>query len=72
MAKATTTYRGACPICRTVIHFATTMPLTTTDTLSFTLNGRSVSLSGPDPAMSLNEYLRTIAGLKVSSRGAHW
>ena len=33
--------------------------------ISFTLNGRAVTVNSPDPTMTLNEYIRTVAGLTV-------
>ena len=35
--------------------------------ISFTLNGKAVTVNSPDPTMSLNEYIRTVAGLTVRS-----
>ena len=37
-------------------------------TLSFMLNGKSVSVENPDPEMLLVEYIRDVAGLKGMKR----
>eukprot|EP01147_Barroeca_monosierra_P002142 gene2142-5172_t len=55
-------YHGFCPICKAKIVFRSGGD--TTDTLAFTLNGKAQTVSKPDPNMSLNEYIRTVAGLK--------
>ena len=58
-------YHGYCPNCHEKIVFKPETPVTST--LIFTLNGKKQTVESPDPTMSLNEYIRTVAGLKVLS-----
>eukprot|EP00730_Choanoeca_flexa_P003145 TRINITY_DN11305_c0_g1_i3.p1 TRINITY_DN11305_c0_g1~~TRINITY_DN11305_c0_g1_i3.p1 ORF type:complete len:1308 (+),score=353.97 TRINITY_DN11305_c0_g1_i3:32-3955(+) len=58
-------FKGNCPKCGQLLHFQLKA---TTDTLTFELNGRPVTVSNPDPAMSLNEYLREVALLRGTKR----
>ncbi|EGD72878.1 hypothetical protein PTSG_04607 [Salpingoeca rosetta] len=55
-------YHGFCPTCNAKIVFKSDVP--TKSTLTFTLNGKPQKVQNPDPDMTLNEYIRTIAGLK--------
>eukprot|EP00045_Choanoeca_perplexa_P016293 m.218258 g.218258 ORF g.218258 m.218258 type:complete len:1312 (+) comp17218_c0_seq1:61-3996(+) len=60
-----TVFKGNCPKCGHLLHFK--LKSTTTD-LQFELNGRAVTVANPDPAMSLNEYLREVALLRGTKR----
>eukprot|EP00042_Codosiga_hollandica_P056153 m.803689 g.803689 ORF g.803689 m.803689 type:complete len:1324 (-) comp59281_c0_seq1:203-4174(-) len=66
-------YAGTCPACNTALTFRLshlfhrTAPQPVTS-ISFTLNGNPVTVENPDPLMTLNEYIRTVANLKGTKR----
>jgi len=54
-----------------IIPQNTTQPKTTTadpDTITFTINGKSYSVTNPDPSVSLNQFIRNTAGLTGTKR----
>jgi xanthine dehydrogenase/oxidase len=63
--SATKAFKGNCPKCGHLLHFKLK---STTTSLQFELNGRAIAVENPDPAMSLNEYLREVALLRGTKR----